>query len=80
MDALSRINASPQLNAPSNTFNPPVINAPPPLNITPKYLEIDKIVHTLISPYGHLYNKDTSLLRTVRLVPEMPKLIHSLPL
>ena len=31
-------------------------------------------------PYGHLYNTDTSLLRTVHLVPEMPKIIHSLPL
>ena len=25
------------------------------------------------SPYGHLYNTDTSLLRTVHLVPERPK-------
>ena len=32
------------------------------------------------SPYGRLYNTDTSLLRTVRLVPEMPKILHSLPL
>ena len=31
----------------------------------------------LCSPYGHLYNMDTSLLRTVRLVPEKPKIIHS---
>ena len=29
-------------------------------------------------PYGHLYNTDTSLLRTVHLVPEMPQIIHSL--
>ena len=27
------------------------------------------------SPYGHLYNMDTSLLRTVHLVPEGPKSI-----
>ena len=32
------------------------------------------------SRYGHLYNTDTSLLRTVPLVPEMPKIGHSLPL
>ena len=37
-------------------------------------------VYSLNSPFGHLYNTDTSLLRTVRLVPEMPKMIHSLPL
>ena len=36
--------------------------------------------YSLTSPYGHLYNTDTSLLRTVPLVPEMPKIIHSLPL
>ena len=44
--------------------------------------EIDNKVrrYSLISPYGHLYNTDTSLLRTVRLVLEMPKIIHSLPL
>jgi len=36
--------------------------------------------YSLTSPYEHLYNTDTSLLRTVRLVPEMPKIIHSLPL
>ena len=29
--------------------------------------------YSLTSPYGHLYNTDTSLLRTVRLVPEKPK-------
>ena len=40
----------------------------------------DKSNYSLTSPNGHLYNTDTSLLRTVRLVPEMPKLIHSLPL
>ena len=38
------------------------------------------IEYSLTSPYGHLYNADTSLLRTVRLVPELPKIIHSLPL
>ena len=32
------------------------------------------------SRYGHLYNTDTSLLRTVPLVPEIPKIVHSLPL
>ena len=36
--------------------------------------------YSLTSPYGHLHNTDTSLLRTVRLVPEMTKIIHSLPL
>ena len=36
--------------------------------------------YSLTSPYGHFYNRDTSLIRTVRLVPEMPKTIHSLPL
>ena len=36
--------------------------------------------YSLTSPYAHLYNTDTSLLRTVRLVPEMPKIIFSLPL
>ena len=35
---------------------------------------------SLTSPYGHLYNTDTSLLWTVHLVPEMPKIIHSLTL
>ena len=29
---------------------------------------------------SYLYTTDTSLLRTIRLVPEMPKFIHSLPL
>ena len=29
--------------------------------------------YSLTSPYRHLYNTDTSLFRTVRLVPEMPK-------
>ena len=38
------------------------------------------ICYSLTSPYGHLYNTDTSLLQTVRLVPEMPKILHSLPL
>ena len=32
------------------------------------------------SPYWHLYNMDTSLLWTVCLVPDRPKIIHSLPL
>ena len=32
--------------------------------------------YSLNSPYGHLYNMDTSLSRTVRLVPEMPKIIY----
>ena len=36
--------------------------------------------YSLIFPYGHLYNTDTSLLRTVHLVPEKPKIINSLPL
>ena len=36
--------------------------------------------YSLTSPCGHLYNTDTSLLRTVCLIPEMPKLIPSLPL
>ena len=37
-------------------------------------------IYCQTSPFGHLYNTDTSLLRTVRFVPEMPKIIHSLPL
>ena len=37
-------------------------------------------IYSLTSRYRHLYNRGTSLLRTVRLVPEKPKLIHSLPL
>ena len=36
--------------------------------------------YSLTSPYGHLYNMDTSLLWTVCLIVEMPKIIHSLPL
>ena len=36
--------------------------------------------YSLTSPCGHLYNTDTSLLRTVCLIPEMPKIIHYLPL
>ena len=35
---------------------------------------------SLTSPYGHLYNMDTSLLWAVCLVSEKPKIIHSLPL
>ena len=38
------------------------------------------IIYSRTSPYGHLYNTGTSLLRTVLLVPEMPKILHSLPL
>ena len=30
-------------------------------------------VYSITSPYGRLYNTDTFLLWTVRLVPEMPK-------
>ena len=37
-------------------------------------------VHSLTSPYRHLYNMDTSLSRTVRLDREMPKITHTLPL
>ena len=33
--------------------------------------------YSLTSSYGHLYNTDTSLLRTVRLVPGMPKIYVS---
>ena len=40
----------------------------------------DKSNYSLTCPNGHLYNTDTSLLWTVRLVSEMPKLMHSLPL
>ena len=36
-------------------------------------------MYSLTSPYGHLYNTDTSLLWTVNLVPEMPKIIHPYP-
>ena len=36
-------------------------------------------LYSLTSPYAHLYNTDTSLSWTVCLVPEMPKIIHSLP-
>ena len=38
------------------------------------------VTNSLTSPYRHLYNTDTSLSRTVRLVSEMLKIIHSLPL
>ena len=38
------------------------------------------VPYSLTPPYRHLYNMDTSLLWTVCLVPEMPKIIHSLPL
>ena len=43
-------------------------------------LHISVFVNSLTSPYRHLYNTDTYPLRTVRLVPEMPKIVHSLPL
>ena len=46
----------------------------------PFFKVIRKSLYNLTSPYGHRYNMDTSLLRIVRLVPEMPKIIHSLPL
>ena len=46
----------------------------------PNYTRKNKSKYSLTSPYGHLYNTDTSLLRTVWLVPEMPKIIHCLPL
>lgn len=36
--------------------------------------------YSLTSPYRHLYNTDTSLSRIVRLVSEMLKIRHSLPL
>ena len=36
--------------------------------------------YSLTSPYGQIYNKDTSLLQTFCLIPEMPKIMHSLPL
>ena len=36
-------------------------------------------MYSLTSPYGHLYNTDTSLSWTVHLVPEMPKIIHPYP-
>ena len=38
-----------------------------------------KALYSLTSPYRHLYDMDTSQ-RTVCLVPEMPKIIYSLPL
>ena len=41
--------------------------------------ELSWFVYSRTSRYGHLYNTNTSLLRTVRLVPEMPKILHSLP-
>ena len=52
-----------------------------PLYISPFLTKkVPLFVYSLTSPYGHLYNTDTSLLRTVRLVSEMPKIIHFLPL
>ena len=33
------------------------------------------VIYSGTSPYGHLFNTDTSLLRTVYLVPERPKSI-----
>ena len=50
------------------------------LSVFPSVFNNLMIVQSNPSPYGHLYNTDTSLLRRVRLVPEMPKIIHSLPL
>ena len=44
----------------------------------PKQLNL---VLSLTCPYGQLYNTGTSLrpIRTVRLVPEMPKIILNIP-
>ena len=33
-------------------------------------------MYSLTCPYRYFHNMDTSLLRTVRLVTEMPKIIH----
>ena len=46
----------------------------------PFFKVIRKSLYSLTSPYGHHRNTDTSLLRTDHLVPEMPKIIDSLPL
>ena len=43
------------------------------LSLTKK---VPLFVYSLTSPYGHLYNTDTSPLTTVRLVSEMPKIMH----
>ena len=43
-------------------------------------VKLGTFTYSLTSPYRHLNNTDTSLLRTVRLVPEKPEIIHSLPL
>ena len=43
-------------------------------------LKVVAIMYSQTSPHRHLYNMDSSLLRTVCLVPEMPKIIHSLRL
>ena len=56
----------------------------PPVHL-PRSLKLGSVIvfvlkYCLTSPYRYLYNTDTSLLWTVRLVPEMPKIIHSLPL
>ena len=46
-----------------------------------KLSPLNKILHKLImmysgiSPYGHLFNTDTSLLRTIHLFPGVPKSI-----
>ena len=40
----------------------------------------DTPFYSRTSPYGHLYNTDTSLLRTVSLVPKRPNSIQTLPL
>ena len=48
------------------------------LKITPgqQTMSGQKNRYSQTSRYGHLYNIDTSLLRTVRLVPEMPKISY----
>ena len=56
----------------------------PPVHL-PCSLKLGSVIvfvlkYRLTSPYRYLYNTDTSLLRPVRLVTEMSKIIHSLPL
>ena len=43
-------------------------------------LDAKLVPYSLTSPFRHVYNTDTSLLQTACLVPEMAKIIHSLPL
>ena len=63
------------------TGSPTPASNPLPIYISPFLTKkVPLFVYSLTSPYGHLYNTDTSLLRTVRLVSEMPKIIHFLPL